>query len=138
MAAMNVVDANIVITFLARHSDPLYPAARQVLGLDSVIVPLTVLLEVEWVLRATYKFDAATAEAAIAQLLSLPNVESRPEGVAKRALDFASDGLDLPDALHLAATEQAEAFITADRALARKARRIPSAPRIELLQDTAP
>lgn len=135
---MNVIDTNIVITFLARHTDPLYPAARRVMERDLVVVPTTVLLEVEWVLRATYRFDAATAEAAIAHLLSLPNVESRPDGVAKRALDYAGEGLDLPDAMHLAGTDGAESFVTADRSLARKARRIPGTPPVELLQESAP
>jgi predicted nucleic acid-binding protein len=135
---MNVVDANLVITFLVRHTDPLYPAAREVMKRNFVIVPATVLLELEWVLRTTYKLNRSVVAATIEQLLALPNVASRPEGVALKALDWSRRGLDLPDALHLAATEDAETFITADRTFARRARDIADAPRVELLQESAP
>jgi predicted nucleic acid-binding protein len=43
----------------------------------------------------------------------------------KRALDYAEHGLDVADALHLAQAAECEAFVTLDKPLARKARRLP-------------
>ena len=42
----------------------------------------------------------------------------------RRALDCAERGLDLADALHLAQASECEAFVTLDKPLARKARRL--------------
>ncbi|MEJ1937604.1 hypothetical protein WDZ92_46020, partial [Nostoc sp. NIES-2111] len=69
---------------------------------------------------------------------SLPNVEVVSGDSVSRALHWSGLSLDLADALHLASTPPDIRFVTGDRALAHKARRIPGAPRIELLQDTAP
>jgi predicted nucleic acid-binding protein len=44
-----------------------------------------------------------------------------------RALDYAEQGLDVADALHLAQAIECEGFVTFDKPLLRKARRLTDA-----------
>lgn len=102
------------------------PAARRLLG-DSaqIFVPLTVVLELEWVLRAFYGFDAEDFVRVIRHLLGLPNVSVEEWPRINDALAWHSDGLDFADALHLAASSHCTEFISFDdRRLARRAKRL--------------
>ena len=47
---------------------------------------------------------------------------------AATALDWAEQGVDFADALHLAAAQAQEGFVTFDKALARAARRLGGPP----------
>lgn len=105
---------------------------------EFVLITTTVLLETEWVLRSAFRLRKDDILEKLQRLLSLPNVEVDSGEAVSRALDWSRDSLDLADALHLASTPPDVRFITADRDLARKARRIPGVPRIELLQDCEP
>lgn len=120
---MIAVDTNIVVRYLVEDDVARTDRAEVVLRSGAVLVPKTVLLEAEWVLRARYRFDRAAIARGLRQLLGLPGVTVEdPEAVA-RALDLHDYGL--ADALHLASSRRAEAFATFDRALRRQARRMP-------------
>jgi predicted nucleic acid-binding protein len=58
------------------------------------------------------------------RLFGLPTVSVAEPRAVRRALDYAELGLDFADALHLAQATECEAFVTFDRRLARKARRL--------------
>ena len=122
---MIAIDTNVVVRFLTRD-DPVQAArARDLIGTGSVLVLQTVILESEWVLRTTYRFDRAAIARGLRQLLGIPGVEvDEPETIA-RALDLHDQGFDFADALHLGSGQRADAFATFDHALRRRARRVP-------------
>lgn len=95
------VDTNVLIRYVT-HDDPVQgPLAMRVLANpEGIFVAKTVLLELEWVLRAAYQLPRAAIEAALLQVVGLPNVVlERPEHIAS-ALDGYREGLDFADALH--------------------------------------
>jgi predicted nucleic-acid-binding protein len=106
------------------------PAARRLLCESAqIFVPLTVVLELEWVLRAFYGFDAEDFVRVIRHLLGLPNVSVEEWSRINDALAWHSDGLDFADALHLAASSHCAEFISFDdRRFARRAKRLNLVP----------
>jgi predicted nucleic acid-binding protein len=109
-------DTNIWLRYLTRD-DPAQAerALRWLEMAEAVFVPTTVLLELAGVLRAAYRFERATIEAALRQIAGLPNVQlEQPDAVA-RALDDYSRGLDFADALHAASCPAGVTMFTLDR-----------------------
>ncbi|WP_296812196.1 type II toxin-antitoxin system VapC family toxin [Thiocapsa sp.] len=97
----------------------------------NLFVPLTVFLELEWVLRAFYRFDAAQVIQVMKHLLGLPNVNVEEVDRIAAALELLEQGLDFADALHLAGNRHCEALYTFDdRRFARRARRLELRTRI--------
>jgi len=97
----------------------------------SLFVPLTVTLELEWVLRAFYRFDASQIVRVMEHLLGLPNVNVEEGGRVAAALVLLERGLDFADALHLAGSGHCEALYTFDdRRFARRARRLGGRTRV--------
>jgi predicted nucleic acid-binding protein len=130
-------DTNVLVTYLARQRDPGFPGAAASIAKNYVLITPTVLLETEWVLRSAFRLEKADIIEKLRWLIALPNVEVGSDDAVNRALEWSQNGLDLADAFHLASTPSDARFVTADRSLVHKARRIPGAPRIDLLQDTA-
>ncbi len=121
---MIAVDTNIVVRVLTRDDSEQAPRARALLEAGSAFVPKTVVLETEWVLRSLYRFDRAAIEDGLTRLLGLPGLEIEDRPAIARALEWYGQGLDFADALHLASSSRAESFVTFDRALRRRARRL--------------
>ena len=120
---MVTFDTNLWVRYLT-NDDPVQ--ARRALALleksDVVFLPKTVLLELEWVLRAAYKIEAAVIHRSLLQILGLPMVTVESAGQVAAALDFYGRGFDFADALHLAASEGTEALYTFDERFIRKGR----------------
>jgi predicted nucleic-acid-binding protein len=122
------VDTNIVVRLLTGDEATQFNKARKVFESHDIFIPHTVLLETEWVLRFAYSFKPTAINIALTKLLGLPNVRvSQPEPVAK-ALAWHRQGLDFADALHLAASQEQERFLTFDAKLARKAKGLSRCP----------
>jgi predicted nucleic-acid-binding protein len=118
------VDTNVLVRYLVEDDVRQTDRAEAVLRSGAVMVPNTVLLETEWVLRTSYRFDRSAIADGIKKLLGLPGVQSEDGTTAGQALAWYAQGLDFADALHLASSGRAEAFATFDQALRRKAHRI--------------
>lgn len=125
---MIAADTNILVRYLVEDDVAQTDRAEAVLRGSAVFLPKTVLLETEWVLRATYRFDRKAISAGLSRLLGLPGVETEDASAIARALDWYRQGLDFADALHLASSGEAEAFASFDAALRRRARRLSGAP----------
>jgi predicted nucleic-acid-binding protein len=136
---MIAVDTNVLARFYCDDpSDPesqrQRPLARKTL-IDSpaVFVPLTVVLELEWVMRGFYEFEAASVCSALEHLLGMPHVTVEHWQAVKDAIDLHRTGFDFADALHLASSAACERFVTFDdRKLARRARRLGLTPEVVL------
>jgi predicted nucleic-acid-binding protein len=121
---MLAVDTNIVVRYLVKDDDAQSARARDVIGGGAIFVPLTVVLECEWVLRSLYGFSRSAVIAALEAFCGAPGVAVGEAAAVKRAFRLAQQGLDFADALHLAQASDCEAFVTFDDRLARKARRL--------------
>jgi predicted nucleic acid-binding protein len=121
---MLAVDTNVVVRYLANDDTGQAARAQRLLTRDDVFVPLTVLLETEWVLRGVFGFPAADVVRALRGFAGLPRVTVESADTAAQALDWAERGLDFADALHLAAARSHDGFVTFDKALARTARKL--------------
>lgn len=124
---MIALDINIVVRYLVEDDVAQTDRAEAVLRGAGVLIPKTVLLEAEWVLRSIYRQDRAAIGDGLTRILGLPGVEIEDAPAVPRALDWFKQGLDFADALHLASSAGAEAFATFDRTLQRKARALAGA-----------
>ena len=108
------------------------PAAIVALS-DRVFVPITFLLEFQWVLRGFYELPRTEVLRVPTALLGLEHISIEDRNLAVDALDTYAQGLDFADALHLARSSRASAFLTFDRRPAKAARRRGIRPEVELL-----
>ncbi|EIC29468.1 MULTISPECIES: type II toxin-antitoxin system VapC family toxin [Methylomicrobium] len=134
---MIAIDTNILARFYVEDpNDPeavrQRPIARRILTESAdLFVPLTVILELEWVLRAFYGFGSDDFARVITHLLGLShiNVENWPS--IADALELHREGLDFADALHLKAGQHCEIFYSFDdRRFARRAKKLGVKPNV--------
>jgi predicted nucleic-acid-binding protein len=112
---MITLDTNIWVRYLT--NDDQLQACRALKLLeqaDAVFLPKTVLLELEWVLRAAYRVKPADIHRSLLQILGLPITVAESAGQVAAALDYYEQGYDLADALHLASSDTARAVYTFD------------------------
>ncbi|MCX7201576.1 MAG: type II toxin-antitoxin system VapC family toxin [Burkholderiales bacterium] len=135
---MIAVDTNVLARFYVDDpADPeaarQRPAARRVLAAPSVFVPMSVVLELEWVLRALYRFSPSDFGRVLEHLFGLANVTVENWTLAAQALEAHLQGMDFADALHLACSTHCSAFVTFDRRrFASKAARLGLQPEVVL------
>jgi len=136
---MIAVDTNILARFYcddpddpeARRQRPL--ARRVMLESPAVFVPLTVVLEFEWVMRGFYETDSASFCRAVEHLLGMPHVTVERWEAVKDALGLHRRGLDFADALHWSCSAACTRFVSSDdRRFVRRARRLGLAPEVVL------
>ena len=125
---MRAVDTNILVRYLTNDDASQAARARRLLDREQVLVPLTVLLETEWVLRGVYGFAPPQVIAALRGFVGLEHVVVDNPATAAIALDWAERGLDFADALHLAVARSHDGFISFDKGLARAARKAGAPP----------
>ena len=120
---MIAIDTNLWIRYLT-YDDP--KQAEQTIRIlaekQQVFLPKTVLLELEWVLRAVYRLQPDSIRRSLLQILGLPNVLVENPDQVETAFKHYEGGLDFADALHLAACTGMR-FLSFDAAMIRKARR---------------
>jgi predicted nucleic acid-binding protein len=123
------LDTNILARYLLDDEPAQARTARRLLA-DAKVeywIPVTVVLELAWVLR---KADAPRAVIMdrLRDLLSLRNVRAQNADLVFQALRWAAQGMDLADALHLVLSGKAERFATFDEALVKQARKLGVQP----------
>ena len=118
---MRAIDTNILVRFLTGDDPNQAEKARKLIGEGEIFVATSVLLESEWVLRSAYDFSAEQIVGALRAFAGLPGVTLEDAPLVSRALDWAEQGLDFADALHLARAEGCSAFMSFDRKLAKVA-----------------
>ena len=126
---MIALDTNILARYLLDDEPAQARAARRLLA-DAKAeywIPVTVVLELAWVLR---KGDAprSVVMERLRDLLSLRNVRVQNADLVFQALRWSAQGMDLADALHLVLSGKAERFATLDEALVKQARKLGVQP----------
>jgi predicted nucleic acid-binding protein len=119
---MIAIDANLVVRYLTADHPEQSARVRTLIDGEAVFVPVTVVLEVEWVLRSAYGYDATDALRALRAFGGLPTVSIEDAGAVAAALDLAGTGMDFADALHLSRSSRCEAFAAFDRGFVKAAR----------------
>lgn len=100
-------------------------------------IPITVVLELEWILRAFSGFDRLAVIRVFRHLLDLPNVQVEHWNLVDEAIEMHSRALDFADALHLASSQHCSRFASFDRKLARGATRLKLNPTVSAAQAEA-
>lgn len=130
---MIAFDTNLLVR-AATNDDPAQVAVvRQLLALNAVFIPRTVLLETEWVLRVSYRKTREQISRFFAELLETENTVIENHDAVAQALDWYRLGADFADALHLAACGKA-ILHTFDQSFCKAARNAGVAPEIRILK----
>jgi predicted nucleic-acid-binding protein len=136
---MIALDTNVLARFYCDDPDDpeagrQRPIARRiVLESTAVFVPLTVVLELEWVMRGFYELGPGSFCDAVEHLLGMSHVTVERWEAVKDAADLHRRGLDFADALHWACSRSREQLVSFDdRRLVRRARRLGLAPQVVL------
>ncbi|HLH49059.1 MAG TPA: type II toxin-antitoxin system VapC family toxin [Roseiarcus sp.] len=120
---MLAIDTNVIVRYLVADDREQARRARELIDGGRVFIATTVLLETEWVLRRAVGRPAAETLAALKAFVGLANVTLEDEALVAQAFDWAEQGMDFADALHLAKASDCEAFVSFDRDLAKTARK---------------
>ena len=120
---MIAVDTNVVVRVLTNDDPAQASAAATLLERETVFLPVSVVLETEWVLRSVYGLDRETVARSLRAFLGVPTVTAEAAGRVGQALQWYEKGLDFADALHLASATEAgaERLATFDSMFRRRA-----------------
>jgi predicted nucleic-acid-binding protein len=91
-----------------------------------VWVSKTVLLETAWVLQSLYGFETIEVSQALKGFAGLRNVRLEDAMNVASAFEWATQGIDFADALHLSSSAGTNRFLTFDRRFVRRAKRLTS------------
>ena len=124
---MPALDTNVLVRFIVEDESAQFAAANKlvrecVAAGDSIFVPVTVALELEWVLRSNFGFSKQEVIQTLAQLLSSEELTFESEGACEAALSNYRQGpADFSDCLHtaLAIAAGEQPLWTFDRAAAK-------------------
>ena len=119
---MIAVDTNLLVRHLTQDDPVQSPIAGRLLKHPGgIFLSVSVLLELEWVLRAACELPSAIVRQCLLSICGMPNVRVENEFQVKMALDDWSAGLDFADALHAASSQADEGLHTFDKKFAKKA-----------------
>ncbi len=126
---MIALDTNVLARILLEDEPDQHRRAHRMLADESATfwVPVTVILELAWVLRSRGLARTAVA-GAIRALLSLPRMRFQAADALSAAVRHCDAGIDFADALHLALSARAERFVSFDAALVKQARKAGARP----------
>jgi predicted nucleic-acid-binding protein len=126
------LDTNILARLLLQDDAAQFARAKSLLASAQAFnAPITVFLELVWVLEAN-DCTPADIQRGITLLLGLPNFNTPHAAALQQALDNYGQGMDFADALHLTLSKAEDAFMTFDKAFAKKAAKAAVAPAIKL------
>ncbi|MCY4344620.1 MAG: type II toxin-antitoxin system VapC family toxin [Gammaproteobacteria bacterium] len=106
---MIALDTNVVVRLLTNDDPSQAAEAARLVASGRVFLPLSVVLETEWVLRSVYGLERRTVASALRRLLGVSSVTAEAVDRVGQALDWYERGFDFADALHLASAAQAGA-----------------------------
>ena len=120
---MRALDTNVLVRALMQDDAEQGQRAQAFLGAQPVYVPVTVVLELEWVLRSRYGYSPKAIADAMEKLAILENTVVGEQAAVVAAARKMRQGWDFADALHHALAAGCDDFATFDTNLARRAGR---------------
>nr|MBX2824520.1 type II toxin-antitoxin system VapC family toxin [Gammaproteobacteria bacterium] len=116
------LDTNVLVRYLVADDKKQFAIAQNYIESKStdfsLFVPLSVAIELEWVLRSRYEIDKETIISTFISLLETREVQFQEEDSIERALNLYDDSkADFADCLHLAIgfTHEQLPLVTFDR-----------------------
>jgi predicted nucleic-acid-binding protein len=107
------LDTNVLVRYLVQDDATQLAAAQRLIRKcvseqQTLLVPVTVTLELEWVLRSTYGYPKDVTIAALSSLFSAAELSFESEQALEVALDlYRKNTADFADCLHIALVAQA-------------------------------
>lgn len=134
---MRALDTNVLARFFIDDVDDAQavkqrPSAVAALS-ERAFVAVTVLMELEWVMRGFYGLPPTDISRVLRVLSSIEHITLEDRNAVLMALDAFDQGLDFADALHMARSSRASGFATFDQRLAKRAKDLALSPPVELL-----
>jgi predicted nucleic-acid-binding protein len=120
---VRALDTNVLLRALVQDDAAQGRRAQACLSAQPVYVPVTVILELEWVLRSRYGFSPKAIAAAMEKLAILENAVVGEQAAVVAASRKMREGWDFADALHHALAAGCDDFATFDAGLGRRAAR---------------
>ena len=120
---MKALDTNLLARLLLGDDAAQLNRVKSLLALDeSYTAPVTVMLELVWVLES---YDCTREEIfrGLNLLLGLENFRPMQDVEIRRSLVLYESGMDFADALHLSLSRDAEQLLTFDKAFIKIARK---------------
>ena len=134
---MRALDTNVLARFFVDDADDAQAAKQRPSAVaalsERAFVAVTVLQELEWVMRGFYGLPATDISRVLRSLSSIEHITLEDRGAVLMALDAFDKGLDFADALHMARSSRASGFATFDQRLAKRAKDLALSPPVELL-----
>lgn len=122
---MKVIDTNILARFFINDPDDSEAQKQKNRAIrilsEPVYIPITVLLEFEWVMRGFYKLPQNTIASIFDILLSYEHIDIEDENNVSQALTLFKQGFDFADAIHLTRTQMIGTLVTFDNKFYKKA-----------------
>lgn len=132
---MIALDTNVLVRAIAAEADADAATraqathARKLLSSGrALFVPVTVVEDLEWVLRGAYDMPREEIAAVLADMLAVENLMIDRAAAVSHAVEWYRRGMDFSDALHLAQSGLCAELATFDAGFARKTRRLRLKP----------
>ena len=131
---MGALDTNVLVRFFNDDADDAQAAKQRPAAVAALaersFVSVTVLLELEWVMRGFYEPPARDISHVLRALASIEHITLEDRDAVLVAIDTFDKGLDFADAMHLARSSRASGFATFDQRLAKRAEGLALAPKL--------
>lgn len=134
---MRALDTNVLARFFIDDADDAQAAKQRPSAVaalsERAFVAVTVLMELEWVMRGFYGLPPTDISRVLRVLSSIEHITLEDRSAVLMALDAFDQGLDFADALHMVRSSRASGFATFDQRLAQRAKDLALSPPVELL-----
>ena len=118
------VDADATTKAQRKRAQALLSSGRQ------LFVPITVIEELEWVLRGAYGMPPDEIAALFEDMRAVENLTVDRLGAVSQAIAWYRRGMDFSDALHLAQSGLCTGLATFDKQFSKAARRLGLKPAV--------
>jgi len=125
-------DTSLIVRVATGDSPKQKRKALALLESDQVLVPKSVILETEWVLRSRYKLTAQEIAKFLLFLVESQGILIEDTDSVRKALGYYEAGADFADAIHLASAGDTPLY-TLDKAFCRQAIKKGVAPGVKIV-----
>lgn len=116
---MRALDTNVLARWIMRDHEEQFHLAQLTI-VAGAFVPMTVVMELEWVLRSVAGYSRDQIASALGAILELETLDFPDREALSKAIDEYRKGADWADLIHLIQTSAATTFLTFDRKLSRR------------------
>lgn len=105
---MASLDTNVLVRYLVQDDDLQLAAAKKLIRAalragETLYIPMTVMLELEWVLRSSFGFEKEQVTTTVSSLLASAELSFESEAALEIALAlYKKNSADFADCVHIA------------------------------------